>query len=145
MTTRERLTSAPPPPTVQRQVAAVLAGALTAALGALVFGEYDLSGITPFIGGLLFGLFVAEVILTVAREGTPATAVAAAVTSGLGVYWAAWISSGRGLAPISARAYAGMVLAAVISGAWVLLPTRQRTSRPGGSEPVDPGAGDPAA
>jgi hypothetical protein len=71
-----------------------VAAAATAALGALVVGEYDLRGIGALLAGALFGLAVAEVLLAVARaEATsPVVAVAGAVLPALGLLWAGWIS-----------------------------------------------------
>jgi hypothetical protein len=101
-------------------------GAAAAALGALILGEYEFNGATPYLAGLLFGIAIAEVILAVARASTRPLAVVAAVETGLGVLWAAWISSGRGLTPIQPAAYAGIVLGVVVGGVWTLVPTRRR-------------------
>lgn len=110
---------------------AALAGAACAALGALILGEYELVGATPYVAGVLFGLVVAEVVLTVAGLGTPVLAAAAGGASGLGMWWAVWISSGRGVVPIPAPAYAGVALSVVVSLAWLAAPGRWR--RPGRS------------
>ena len=107
----------------------MLASACVAAIGALILGEYDFSGFTPYIAGALFGLVVAEVTLTIARVGKPLLAGAAAGLSGLGMLWAAWISSGHGVAPIPTGAYLGMLLALVVAAGWVSVPARGRRSR----------------
>ncbi|HEY2427534.1 MAG TPA: hypothetical protein VGI06_01290 [Acidimicrobiales bacterium] len=114
---------APPPP--GRQAAAGLAAAAVAALGALILGEYEFNGATPYLAGILFGLVVAEVILTIARSGTGVLVAAAAGEAGLGLLWAAWISSGRGLTPIPAAGYAAVGLGAAVAGGWVRLPPRR--------------------
>jgi hypothetical protein len=114
------------PPSVRRQALAIVAGLAAMALGALIFGEYDLSGLTPFIGGALFGLIVAEVVLTVAGTGNRVLAAFSAACSGVGVYWAAWISSGRGIAPIPKRAYVGLVLSMILAAGWVLISSGRR-------------------
>ena len=115
-------------PSAIRQGVAVLAGAAVGAVAALILGEYDFSGTTPYVAGVLFGLIVAEVTLTVARVGRPVLAAAAAVISGLGVLWAAWISSGRGVSPIPGGAYVGLALAVVVAGGWVSIPPRRHRS-----------------
>lgn len=107
-----------------------MAATVVGIAGALILGEYAFSGFTPYIAGLLFGLVVAEVTLTVAGVGRPVLAVAAAVISGTGMLWAAWISSGRGVAPIPAGAYLGMLLSLIVAAAWVSVPLRARRPSP---------------
>ncbi|GAC1378050.1 MAG: hypothetical protein NVSMB4_07640 [Acidimicrobiales bacterium] len=111
---------------VLRQVAALVLAALAAALGALILGEYEQAGATPFIGGVLFGLAVGEIVLTVTHRGTTVLAVGAALVSAAGLGWAAWISSGRGIAPVPGVAYAGTALGAIVSGTWVAAAGRRR-------------------
>jgi hypothetical protein len=108
-----------------RRALAPVAGAATAALGALILGEYDFSGMTPYLAGVLFGLIVAEVVLTVAAHGSRMLAAVAGAESGLGLAWAAWISSGRGRAAIPSAAWIAVALGVLIAGAWVVLPTRR--------------------
>ncbi|MHB8464417.1 MAG: hypothetical protein ACYDH6_01175 [Acidimicrobiales bacterium] len=112
-------------PSSLRQALAVVVAAAVTAVGALILGEYDFKGTTPYVAGFLFGLVVAEVVLTVARLGRPVLAAAAAALSGLGMLWAAWISSGRGVSPIPGGAYLGMLLAMAVAGGWVVAPTRR--------------------
>jgi hypothetical protein len=73
---------------------AVLAAAATAALGALVVGEYDLRGVGAALAGALFGLAVAEVLVSIARReaSRPGVVAAAAVLPVGGLLWAGWIS-----------------------------------------------------
>jgi hypothetical protein len=110
----------------RRRPLAALAGAAVAAAGALILGEYDFSGATPYLAGVLFGLVVAEAVLTVARRGTPPLAVAAGLEAAGGLAWAAWISSGRGLAPFPASGVAAAVIGAVVAAGWVAMPSRRR-------------------
>src|SRR5438067_13336512 len=95
-----------------RQLLAGVVAVAGSALGALILGEYELAGATPFVAGALFGLVVAEVVLTIAKprpaRGTAAAAVAA---PGLGMVWAAWISAGHVWRYVPHVAGAGMVLA----------------------------------
>lgn len=116
---------------------AVLVGAATASLGALILGEYEFNGATPYLAGVLFGLIVAEVVLTIVRRGSAPLLVAAALEAGLGLAWAAWISSGRGRAPIPAAADVSVALGVVVAAVWVWMPARKRpASVPAG--PSDP-------
>jgi hypothetical protein len=102
-------------------------GGIVAVIGALIVGEYDFAGATPYVAGVLFGLVLAEAVLTVARGGTRALAAVAALECAGGVAWAAWISSGRGVAPFPASGVAGAAIGAVVAGGWTLLPAgRQR-------------------
>lgn len=109
----------PGPPSVARRIAAVTATAAAAALGALILGEYDLSGATPYIAGVLFGLAMAEVTLTVGRDARVWAAAASAALAVAGWMWAAWISSGQGVAPIRLGEWLGAVVAGVVGFAWV--------------------------
>jgi hypothetical protein len=91
----------------------VLVAALASALGGLVLGEYQFEGLMPFGAGLLFGLVVGELVVSVARSRGPILAVvsSALVVGGLG--WAAWISSGEGLRPFPTLAWVSMAIGAV--------------------------------
>lgn len=117
---------APARPSVRRQLVAVAVAAAVAAAGALILGEYDFSGATPYLAGLLFGLVVAEAALTVARGGTRPMAVAAALETAGGLLWAAWIFSGRGVAPFPASGFAAAAIGAVVTLVWVAMPSRRR-------------------
>ena len=114
---------------VPRQLMALVSAALAAALGALILGEYEQAGATPYIAGVLFGLAVAELVLTVAHQATVPLAAGAALVSAGGLGWAAWISSGSGIAPLPAVAYAGVALGAVVAGTWVAVSGRGRGPR----------------
>lgn len=75
-----------------RPTLALLAGALTAVLGALILGEYQFTGVTPIVSGALFGLFVAEVVVSIGRRRGGGPALGSALLSAGGLTWAAWIS-----------------------------------------------------
>ena len=103
----------------------MIAGLAAAAVCGLILGEYDLTGWTPIVGGAIVGIAVGEVVMFAARI-TPRWLAATAAASAAGGYgWAMWISSGRGVAPIKAGAWLGLVLAAVTAGAWILAPGRR--------------------
>ena len=115
-----------------RQVLAVVIGAAVAALGGLILGEYPFTGITPYAAGLLFGLVVAEVIVSVGGQVGPIAGVASAVCTVGGLGWAIWISSGRGVSPIPGGAWAGLgvgvVVAALRGGLRIGVGATQRTT-----------------
>jgi hypothetical protein len=121
-----------------RQVLAVAAAVLASAFGALILGEYQLAGTTPFVAGALFGLVVAELVLTLAKPApVRAAQVAAVVAPGLGMVWAAWISAGRSWHYVPGVAWAGAVLAPVAAALW-LRSGRRRGAGPGdGAGPTD--------
>jgi hypothetical protein len=100
-----------------RLVIAVLVGAALCAIGALILGEYEFSGLMPYAAGVLFGLVVAEVVTEISKRRTVALTVVSAVLVAGGLLWAAWISSGEGLRPLPAAAWAAVVLgvAAVVA------------------------------
>jgi hypothetical protein len=78
-----------------RQAVAVLAGAATAAVGALILGEYELQGVMAVVAGLLFGIAVAEVMVAVASgPGIPLGLVGGAL-AGAAMAWSGWIAAGR--------------------------------------------------
>jgi hypothetical protein len=85
-------------------------GALVAAVGALILGEYQFEGLLPFGAGALFGLVVAEVVVEVGRRRTAPVAIVAGLSAAAGLVWAGWISAGSGLSPIPSGAW----LAAVV-------------------------------
>jgi hypothetical protein len=109
----------PGPPSIARRLAAVILTAAAAALGALILGEYDLAGVTPYVAGVLFGLAIAEVTLTVGRDARVWAATMSAALAVGGWLWAAWISTGEGVAPMRLGSWLGAVVAAVVAFGWV--------------------------
>src|SRR3989442_13822813 len=97
-----------------RPALALVAGAAAAAAGAVILGEYQLAGLTGVIAGALFGLAVAELVLTAGgstwhgREGVGLAGVAVFTAAGLG--WACWISAGQPWRFDPKRAWAGAVV-----------------------------------
>ena len=87
-------------PWAVRRTLALLAGLLVTALGAAILGEYQFNGLTGVVAGLIFGLFVAEVTVSVAREGNAVFAVVCAAFTVGGLGWAVHASIGpRGHVP----------------------------------------------
>jgi len=94
--------------------------ALAAATGgaivvALVMGEYQLTLGTALAAGLIVGFLLAEIVLTVARWRGILPAVATAALAGGSLLWAAWIETGRGVAPIPTEAWFAVALAAIVA------------------------------
>jgi hypothetical protein len=108
-----------PSATPARRALAIAATVLTGVLGALIVGEYDLHGFTPYVSGVLFGLVAAEVELAIGRDAGRLSAAVVGVCAAGGLGWAAWISSGRGLAPVPWGAWLGVAIAAVVGFGWV--------------------------
>lgn len=99
-----------------RSAAAALAGLLVGALGAVILGEYALDGWLAPAAGVLLGLLVGEVAVSVARKATNLHTVAAAAGAGGGMVWALWISTGHRLGDVGAWGWAAVVLAAASAG-----------------------------
>jgi hypothetical protein len=100
-----------------RPILALLAAAVACALGALILGEYEFSGATPLGAGVLFGLVISEIVISIGSTRSPIVGIvtAALVAGALG--WAAWVSSGEGLRPFPTGGWIAMVVAAVVAGA----------------------------
>lgn len=99
-----------------RLALAFLAGAATASLSALILGEYELVGWTPYVAGVLLGLAIAEVVVSLAKRRDLVVAVPVAALAAGSMVWAAWISSGRDWAYVSS--WAGVVVAPLAAFAW---------------------------
>ena len=94
--------------------------ALAAATGgaiviALVMGEYQLTLGTAVAAGLIVGFLLAEIVLSVARWRGVVPAVATALLAGGSLVWAAWIETGRGVAPMPEEGWLAAVLAAAVA------------------------------
>jgi hypothetical protein len=96
-----------------RALLGLLVGAATAALGALILGEYEFHGTLPWVAGPLFGLVIGEVIVGVGRSRHLAVAAVAAALSFGGIAWAGWIDSTQGIEPIKRLVWVSASLAAV--------------------------------
>jgi 4-hydroxybenzoate polyprenyltransferase len=100
-----------------RVVLAGIVGALVCVVGALILGEYEFTGVTPYGVGLLFGLVVSEFVLEVGRRRHPVIGVLTALAVAGALAWAGWISSGEGLRPFPAAVWVAMAIGAVCAGA----------------------------
>ena len=108
----------------------VVAGAAVAIVAAAVLGEYGFDGLAVLGTGLLVGIFVAEAVVAVAREGSPLGAAASALLAAASMTWAAWISSGHRLGTVRWMGWAGVALAAAAGAFRARPPGAVRRSRP---------------
>jgi hypothetical protein len=114
-----------------RLVLAVVVGALGAAVGAVILAEYQLAGAVGLIAGSLFGLAVAELVVTVGGDAVqkqpliPAIAVALFTAVGV-IYSARQFAYAWSYVPVGAWLGA---LAGAILGPWWLTGAGRRGSR----------------
>ena len=71
-----------------RPVLAVLAAVAVAAAGAAILGEYQFDGLTGAAAGLIFGIFVAEAAVAVAKRGSGPLSLLCAALTAAGLLWA---------------------------------------------------------
>ena len=95
-----------------RALLGLVLGGATAALGALILGEYEFTGTLPWLAGPLFGLVVGEVVVGVGKSRHPLVAALAAAMAFAGIAWAGWIDSTEGVEPIKRLVWVSAVLAA---------------------------------
>ena len=98
-----------------RSVLAVVAAFAVTVIGAAILGEYQFTGLTGAVAGLIYGIFVAEAAVAVARRGSTWLAIVCAVLAVGGLGWA--IRAGIGPrdsvpADIPGYGWAALVLAA---------------------------------
>ena len=96
----------------------------------MILGEYAFAGVAVMGAGVVLGLFVAEVALSVARTPGRGMAVAVALLTAAGLVWAAWIATGERLGTVPASgwlAVAGGAAAAALRTLWWRTPGRNRT------------------
>ena len=113
-----------------RHLLGVAAAVLAATFGALVLGEYELTGAMGVIAPVLFGLAVAEVLVAAARRADWAHAVLAGGLAGAGFAWSAWIQAGRDWGFVTGLRWAGVPLAAVAAAGWVRSSGRRAADSP---------------
>jgi hypothetical protein len=112
-------------------------GAVVAAVGALVLGEYSLGALAGVVAGVILGFAVAEAALMTLGYRTLDTRFGAvlALAAFAALVWAGWIDVHHRDESIGAGAWLGAVAAA----ATVAVRTRLGTARSAGSgSPEDP-------
>ena len=120
-----------------RPVLAVLAALAVTVVGAAILGEYQFDGLTGAVAGLIYGIFVAEAAIAVAKRGGAWLAAVCAVFALGGLGWAIRASIGpRASVPGDVPGWGWVALALAAVGAAV----RARSSgrRAGGSR-TEPG------
>lgn len=113
-----------------RQVAAVATGVVVAAVGAVMLGEYDLSGRAALIAGLVFGVALAEIVATVSRVADVAMTAAVALLAEAGLVWALWISTGHRLDLASVTGWAGVAVGTCAAAVWLRSAGRRGARNP---------------
>ena len=108
-----------------RTVVAVAAAGLLAAIGALMLGEQPLEGLTVLLAGVLFGMAVAEVVVSIARHGDTYLAAAAALLTEAGMVWALYIETGHNLEDAPIEAWIAVVLGGASAAAWLRTAARR--------------------
>ena len=117
-----------------RPLLAAAAGALVAAIGALILGEYELVGPGALLASAAFGFVVAEAMGAVDRTPPPWLAAVAAAVAAAGWWWARsiqWrvtIDQGRAV-PVEVTA--GLLVSAVVAGAALMRRRRPSSPTPG--------------
>ena len=100
-----------------RLLLAVLCGVVVAAAGGLIMGEYPFRGFTPYIAGILFGLVVSELLVTVAGRESVVVGLVSALCAGGGLAYAVWDDSGYGVRPMAITAWVGVGIGVLVAGA----------------------------
>jgi hypothetical protein len=120
-----------------RPVLAVLAALVVTAVGAAILGEYQFDGLTGAVAGLIYGVFVAEAAVAVARRGSTWLAIVCAVLAVGGLGWAIRASIGpRASVPGDFPGYGWAALVLAAGGA--AFRARSSGRRAGGSR-TEPG------
>lgn len=104
-----------------RVLVAMSIGAVVAALGALFLGEYEFDETLPIAAGVLLGLVVAEIVVSVGRHRSWTMAGILALLVGVSVLLAGHLDAGD-VEPVQAGAYVsaglGALAAALRSAPW---------------------------
>jgi hypothetical protein len=90
----------------------VVCAGLAGALGAFILGEYEFTGLLPFVAGPLFGLVIGEVLVGVGQVRSSVIALCGAAIGFGGIVWAGWIDSSEGVEPVKALVWVAAPLAA---------------------------------
>src|SRR3954471_1868865 len=87
-------------------------------IGAAILGEYQFTGLTGAVAGLIYGVFIAEAALAVARRGSTWLAIVCAVLAGGGLGWAIRAGIGpRDSLPADIPGYGWAAIVLAVGGA----------------------------
>ncbi len=103
-----------------RLALAVVLGVAAAAAGAVVLGDYPLSGSVPWLAALIIPLLIGVVMTLVAGGHRPALWIATGPLAAGSVAWGVRIATGWGLDPVPASCWAAMAISLVWPLAWGL-------------------------
>jgi hypothetical protein len=115
---------------VVRTVFAGLAGVAVAAGGAIVLGDYPLSGSVPWVAAIVIPLLIGVVMAMGAGTHQRELWVATGPLGALSMAWGVRIATGWGLDPVPASCWAAGAIALAWPPAWGLLRTVRRRSVP---------------
>lgn len=96
-----------------RALFALACAGAAAALGALILGEYEFEGSLPYVAGLLFGLLLGEIVVSLGRVRSVSVAIVVASEAAGAITWAGWIDSSQGVEPVKGLVWVAAALAAV--------------------------------
>jgi hypothetical protein len=106
-------------------LAGVVGLAVTAA-GAVVLGDYPLSGAVPWAAAVVIPFLIAISMQLVAGRGRTAIWLAAGPLGAFALAWGFWVAAGYGLDTLPASCWASGAVALLWPPAWGLLRTRRR-------------------
>lgn len=97
----------------------MLAGAFVTCAGAVILGEYVYEGMTPFLAGGLLGVFMAEMVTSIAKAGDVYLMAATALLVEACLVWALWISTAHRLDLAAGEAWLGIAFGMGVAAYWV--------------------------
>lgn len=113
-----------------RPLLALVVAACSAALAAVILGEYELAGFTPVVSGVMLALVIGEVAVTVAGRRDLRLGAACGVMVAASVLWAGWLSAARNWDFFPGGAWVGAAVGALTAVAWVAPRSGVRSSGP---------------
>ena len=107
-----------------RLVIALVVAAIACLVGALILGEYEFTGATPWGAGILFGLVISEIVIEIGRRRGLVLGVICGGMAAAALARAAYTSSGDGLRAFPTGGWVAMVVAALTTGVRLAWPVR---------------------
>jgi hypothetical protein len=101
-----------------RLLTAALLGAVTAVLGAVVLGDYPLSGSVPWLAAILIPFLIGAIMVIVADGYETSLWIVTGPLGATSVAWGVRISTGWGLDPVPASAWGAVAVALVWPPCW---------------------------